>query len=166
MKPVVVFRAPWGLPLKIVSLLVMVLGLGAMVSVIKSGLPPGLRGAAVVAIILALAAGPLFAIRGYAITGSTLSVLRPGWQTRIPLRGLRAIETGGDLIRGSIRLFGNGGYWSSTGLFWNRRLGRYRMFANDTKLAVALHFVDRRIVVTPAEPEAFAVLVRERAKDA
>lgn len=33
-----------------------------------------------------------------------------------------------EAIRGSVRTWGNGGFFSFTGLFWNRELGNYRAF--------------------------------------
>jgi hypothetical protein len=60
-------------------------------------------------------------------------------------------------------LFGNGGFLSTTGMFWNRRLGRYRLLANDMSRAVLLRYADRRVVVAPAHPERFAQEVSRRA---
>ena len=58
-------------------------------------------------------------------------------------------------MRGSLRLFGNGGIFSITGLFRNRALGNYRAFVTDLKRTVVLRFPERIIVVSPECPEKF-----------
>jgi len=63
-------------------------------------------------------------------------------------------------MKGSLRLFGNGGLFSSSGLFWNRRLGRYRAFATDPGNAVVLEFPDRTLVVTPESPSGFLAALK------
>jgi hypothetical protein len=55
----------------------------------------------------------------------------------------------------ALRLFGNGGLFSISGLFWNRSLGRFRAFANDPVRAIVLVLSDRKIVVTPEHQDAF-----------
>ncbi len=52
-------------------------------------------------------------------------------------------------MKGSIRTFGNGGLFCFSGRFRNRKLGSYRAFATDPKLAVVLRFPDKIVVVTP-----------------
>lgn len=156
--------APWCGAQKVITTMVIVLiAVGLAVLYGPGGLAASesaLGRILALALILAIPAGPLFAVRGYVVTDGAIEVLRLGWRTRIPLRGLRSVESGPELLRGSLRLFGNGGFFSFTGLFWNRRLGRYRMFANDPRRAVALHFPDRRVVLAPADPETFASRLR------
>ncbi|WP_346836812.1 PH domain-containing protein [Microbulbifer sp. SAOS-129_SWC] len=103
--------------------------------------------------ILALSA--LFAIRGYAIDGHTLWILRPGWKTRIDLRALQSAEVSADAMKGSLRVFGNGGLFGFIGLFRNTALGRYRAFATNAANCVVLRFAERTLVVTPDRPQQF-----------
>ncbi len=60
-----------------------------------------------------------------------------------------------DALRGSIRLFGNGGMFSFTGLFRSPKLGRYRAYVTDPARTVTLRFADRVVVVSPSDPAAF-----------
>lgn len=157
------FAAPWGLPLKIVTPLVSVVLVGGMVSLWLSPMAAEWKQA-----LLGLLAGvflgaPCCAVRGYRVEGGVLEILRPGWRTRVPLAGLRVVETGPGVMSASIRLFGNGGFWSFTGWFWNRKLGRYRAFVNDPRRAVALRFDRGCVVVSPDDAEAFALRVRVEA---
>jgi len=65
-------------------------------------------------------------------------------------------------MRGSLRLFGNGGLFAITGWFWNRKLGRYRAFATDPARAVVLRYATRRILLTPDDVQKFIVLMRKQ----
>ena len=56
---------------------------------------------------------------------------------------------------GSIRV-GNGGLFVFSGYFWTRALGWFRLYGNDILgRAVLLDFGDRKVVITPGDPQAF-----------
>jgi hypothetical protein len=97
----------------------------------------------------------LFAVTGYAVDGSDLYIQRPLWQTRISLTGLSRFWLEPAACKGSIRIFGNGGLYSFTGLYQSPKLGRYRLFATDLVQSVVLALPARVVVVTPATPRAF-----------
>ena len=102
----------------------------------------------------------LFVVRGYELAPGELRVIRLLWSTRVPLAGLREVRADSEAMTGSLRLFGNGGLFSFTGLFQSRTLGRYRAFVTDPKHAVVLHTASRVIVVSPADPRAFVEAAR------
>lgn len=102
----------------------------------------------------------LFVVRGFALEGRDLVVQRLLWSTVVPLEGLRQIALDPQILKGSLRIAGNGGLFSITGTFWNRRLGRYRAFITDPKNAVTLVTPSRTIVVTPADPRVFVDQVK------
>ena len=102
-----------------------------------------------------LVGSTFFIVSGYTVEASQLWVKRLITSTRIPLSGLRRVWADPNVCKGSVRVFGNGGLFSFTGWFYNKRLGRYRLFATDSRKAVVLQFPDRVIVVTPAAPAAF-----------
>lgn len=110
--------------------------------------------------LLILATLP-FMVRGYTLTSRALLIHRLGFDTTLPLDDLRAVRGVTDDIRGSLRLWGNGGLFAITGWFWNRKLGRYRMFATDLSRAVLLEFARRRVLVSPHDPQAFIVHARK-----
>lgn len=97
----------------------------------------------------------LFIVSGYELDASTLYVQRLFWKTRIPLDGLDQAWHDPSAMCRSLRIFGNGGLFSATGLFQNAALGRYRAFVTDPKQAVVLRFPTRVLVVSPAYPRAF-----------
>ena len=158
------FRAPWSVSLRRVTLLscAVLLGLAVTVCVTapaKDLIPKVITAATAVLLIGATA---LFTIRGYRLEGRYLLVDRLLWSTRIPLDDLHAAEVAPDAMRRSIRLWGNGGLFAFAGWFRNRWLGTYRAFATDPARSVVLRFPNRRIVVTPDDPQRFAEVLESR----
>lgn len=96
-----------------------------------------------------------FAVLGYAITPTQIEVQRLGWSTVLPLSTLVSVESDPDAMRGSTRIFGNGGFCAITGVFSNTKLGRYRAFATDPARAVVLRYPRRTVIVTPHDPKHF-----------
>jgi hypothetical protein len=96
-----------------------------------------------------------FTIRGYAITPDAILVKRLFWNTRLPRTDLESATYQPGAMKGSIRTCGNGGMYSFTGFYRNRKLGTYRAFATDTTRAVILRYPNRTIVVSPGDPEVF-----------
>ena len=113
-----------------------------------------------VPLALLLAALP-FMVRGYTLTDESIEVRRLGWSTVLPLAGLVGVSGEPDGMRGSLRLFGNGGLFGISGWFWNRRLGRFRAYATDPQRAVLLAYRDgSKVVVTPGDVQHFIVRAR------
>ena len=156
--------APWSTLLKVVSAISTAILLAVSYAAWRAAPPVGLAhdvGTAVAWVPLAVALGALlFVVTGYEIDASELRVRRLLWTTRIPLNGVKNAWSDPDVIKGSLRVFGNGGLFSFTGLFWSKRIGRYRLYATDLKRSVMLVLADRIVVVTPADPEAFLQQVR------
>jgi hypothetical protein len=154
-----VFGAPWATSVKALSWGATILLVG--ISVLQAfALPrqllggwPWLLGTTLPAGVALVSA--LFVIRGYALEPSVLRIQRLLWVTSIPLESLQRAWASPEAMSGSLRLFGNGGLFSITGVLRNERLGRYRAFAMDPKRAVVLEFLTRKIVVTPDSPELF-----------
>lgn len=105
---------------------------------------------------LALIVGcALFTIRGYTLTADSILIHRLLWATRLPRATLQAARFDPDATRASLRLFGNGGFFSMTGYFRNRHLGGYRAFVTDPHRTVVLRYPERTVVVSPDDPAAF-----------
>lgn len=102
----------------------------------------------------------LFTIRSYTIQANAIAVQRLLWNTRIAIGGLQQVAIDPYAVTRSLRLCGNGGLFSFTGWFYNRRLGLHRLFVTDPKRAVVLKFDRRTIVVSPDRPAEFAHQVR------
>lgn len=96
-----------------------------------------------------------FTILGYRVTPRDIEVRRLFWTTRLPLAGLESAAFDPAAMNGSVRLFGNGGLFSFTGLFRSRSLGSYRAYVTDPRRAVVLRFPARTVVVSPADPRDF-----------
>jgi len=152
--------APWPAGLKLISALGTIIITGAGYAAYRAIPTPsgfthyfGLGIALVFPAILVLSL--LFAVTGYAVDGSDLYIQRPFWHTRIPLDGLSRFWLEPTACKGSLRIFGNGGLYSFTGLYWSRKLGRFRLFATDLAQSVVLVLPACVVVVTPATPRAF-----------
>ncbi len=153
--------AAWPVSLKLVSTVAAVVLLGAT-GVLYRAVPRGARvpfaagfGAFVFAVPLGILLVALcFLVRGYELDGTGLYVERLLWRTRVDLGGLTRAWHDPSAMRRSVRLFGNGGLFSITGIFQNAALGRYRAFVTDPKRAVVLRYESRVVVVSPADPDA------------
>ena len=109
--------------------------------------------------LVVVGAAALFTVRGYTIERDSILVHRLLWATRLPRTGLKSATYDPALISGGIRIFGNGGFFSFTGLFRNKQLGTYRAYLTDPARAVVLRYGDRVVVVSPSDPERFAAAV-------
>ena len=148
------FDAPWATFVKVVSV-----AATAILLFVALGVAPRFETGSwlwyVNSIVPALVVGGalLFMVRGYRLEPNRLLVERLFWSTTIELAGLETARHDPAAMKRSLRLFGNGGMFVIAGLFSNSRLGRYRAFATDPKKSVVLDFGNRKIVVTPGEPE-------------
>lgn len=157
----IAYIAPWGKSLRFVSWFCVALGFiipGAVYLTDKNGANWLMVGGLYWAIMLGAV---LFVIRGYAVGPNELAVQRLFWTTRLSLLGLQSAEVQPDVMRGSLRLFGNGGMFSFTGLYRNRALGNYRAFVTDLKRTVVLRFPKGTIVVSPENPERFVAEISQ-----
>jgi len=144
------YKAPWDTTLQVVSLLTTGLLLGVAAMPLLGPIGP------VRILPLALLVGALpFVVRGYEIRGDALLIRRLLWSTRIELTGLRSAQYDPAVLCHSIRTCGNGGLFSFTGWYWNRKIGAYHAYATDLRRAVVLTFARRRVVVTPDRPDDF-----------
>jgi hypothetical protein len=157
----IAFRAPWSRSLKSASCLAvfLLLSIGVagllmparmpLVRVIMIALPPSI-----------LAGTLLFIVSGYTLTASALQIVRPLWTTNFALADLVSVAGDAEALQGALRLFGNGGLFSITGIFWKRKVGLFHAYATDPGRAVIVRFKRRTIVVSPDDPQRFIVRLR------
>lgn len=113
---------------------------------------------------LVLLTSAVFMVKGYVLTDEHIIVRRLGWATRLPLQGLASVEGDQEAMLRSLKLFGIGGVMSYSGIFWNRKTGRYRAFATDPSRSVVLRYGKRKVVLTPDDPQRFIVRARSTLK--
>ena len=156
------FQAPWSTTLKWISGAVTTLLAGMSVfflgvllqeqnAILLAGLPP----------LIVLAGASAFTVRGYELDRQGLHVKRLIWTTHVPLDSLQSVEVDPEAMKGSLRLFGNGGLFAFSGLFRNKKLGNFRAFATDPKRSVVLDLGQRKVVVTPDRPSRMAQKLKE-----
>jgi len=158
-----VFAAPWSGSLKLITLL----SVGVLLSIpvfgmdnFYDGMEPALVFTLFVFPVAIVVIAVFFIIRNYEISNDVLYIQRFGWRTTLDLTGLESAETDPQAMKGSIRTFGNGGLFCFAGRFRNKKLGAYRAFATDPKLAVVLTFPDKVVVVTPKNPANFSMMLK------
>jgi Bacterial PH domain len=153
------YAAPWGKLLVGTSLVATLICVGVSIFILIVGpSDPDFTGPTrwvVLLPVVIVAISALFMVRGYAVTADEILIQRPLWSTRFERARLQSASIDHDATRGSIRLFGNGGLFSFTGIFRSPKLGRYRAFVTDPSRTVVLQFAERVVVISPADPEAF-----------
>jgi hypothetical protein len=161
----VIFRcaaAPWSTSLKAVSGIATVALLAAGIATARA-VPSGTRVAFAEAFGTLVACVPplialiavLFVVRSYEVGPGELRIGRLLWSSRIDLAGLtRAFHDPAAMAK-SLRVLGNGGLYSFTGLYQSHTLGRYRAFVTDPKRAVVLRMPGRTLVISPEDPRVF-----------
>src|SRR5690606_12126419 len=117
------YKATWGITLTLTSLLCTVLFLAAIISLIRAG---GFIAWVIGLPVLLLLITPLYSVKGYTVTQDSILIHRPFWKTKLFLTGLESIEVMPVAMSWSIRTMGNGGCFSITGYYRNKKLGRYR----------------------------------------
>lgn len=145
------YKAPWGILLIVMSILLTALCLGIALVEFRHEGPASRVGWLLVALVAGCA---LFTIRGYTITPDAILVHRLGWVTWLPRAGLQSARFEPRTSWVCIRI-GNGGFFSFTGLTWSPRLGLCRVFFTDRNRCVVLQYPNRKVVVSPDAPEDF-----------
>jgi hypothetical protein len=152
------FKAPWGKSLRIMTGIGTVICLAASLFFFRTILTSSVHTVYFCLSVLPLllvAGAALFTVRGYSVSGDSIFIERLFWSTRLPVAGLQSVRFEPDAVRGSIRAFGNGGFFSVTGYYWNKRLGSYRAYVTDPRRIVVLRFSKRAVVLSPDSPEDF-----------
>ena len=145
------YGAHWGVPLIIVSSALTILCAGTACQALVEGRT--LFGLALLALVVGCA---VFTIRGYTVTPEAILIHRLLWSTRLTRDGLYSAKFEPRAMRWSVRC-GNGGLFSVTGLYWNKRLGVYRAFVTDGRRTVVLRYPGRIVVLSPDSPGEFAM---------
>jgi hypothetical protein len=97
----------------------------------------------------------LMLVRGYSISEGKLLIHRLGWSSTYKLENLESVKFEPNITIGSIRAFGVGGFFGYVGKFRSKDLGSYEAYVTDEDNSVLLEFQDKKIVVSPDEPEKF-----------
>ncbi len=154
------FRTPWSRLLIVLSIFVTLVLIAVGLAAVRLGGIPGLFAKIVPSVILGVTA--LFTVRGLTLTDDALVVRRLGWVTELPLAGIRSVEAIPRAMSRSIRLFGIGGLFSFSGIYWSKRLGRYRAYVTDQNRTVVIRWRSATAVVSTADPDALIAALQRR----
>jgi Bacterial PH domain len=146
------FTSSWSLALKATSAIT--LALLAVIFIVLRGTPTVPPEFPPLLLALPLIA-TLFMVRGYRVDRDGLRIVRPFWSNRFELQAItEVIPIEGDL--GMVwRLAGNGGLFSITGWYSNKKVGRFRNFANHFENAVLVKLGKRNVLLAPDDVKTF-----------
>ncbi|NIS08167.1 MAG: hypothetical protein GWO07_05265 [Candidatus Dadabacteria bacterium] len=139
------------LSIKIVTALVVIMMAGFFIASIYINV---LIIAAVITLVILIICY-LYAPRAFEISDSKLIVYRNYGEIEFSnVTACRYIE---DKVPFTLRLWGNGGVFAGTGIFWNSRFGVFRMYVTNAKQKefVLVETEDRIIIISPENPEEF-----------
>ena len=161
------YKAPWGHSLKmmtfsLMTLLLSILALHIFLGNNSNESPhPALQVLFLAPVVLILLIMPLFMIRGYVLTDSELVIRRLIWKNTIKLRHFISADCAPFILAGSFRI-GNGGFFSISGYFQNKRVGSCEAWVTDTARTVLIELHSRKIVISPENPEQFIDDINQR----
>lgn len=147
------YGAPWSNSLIIISLVTSLICIIALFYLTISG--NSFYSWPNILIIFIMSFCSFYTIRGYTLTDNAIFVHRLLWSSKISLKGLESAQYEPDAMRSSIRLFGNGGLFSFTGIFRNKKFGMYRAYVTDQRRTVVLYFHKSIVVISPDDPNEF-----------
>jgi hypothetical protein len=156
------FRAPWSARLRKatarwLAAAAVALAFGVLA---RDRLPAGASAALIVLPLIATALAACFMVRGYVLGERELTVQRLFWSTPLPLAGLQSVKGDAEALQRLTPLFGAPGLFAYAGVYWNRRLGRFRALATDPERAVVLRYSRRTVVISPNDPQLFIMRAR------
>ena len=111
--------------------------------------------------VVILGSSAIFIIRRYEISDEHIEIVRIIGRTKYEIDNIESIEADPKATELSIRTMGNGGLYSISGLFRNKKLGAYRAFVTDAANCVVIkRKKGAPIVISPGAPTEFAEQVR------
>jgi hypothetical protein len=155
------FKAPWSIVLWVItvvsSVLVFASPLIAQKTVdLKEANAKLLVFIIVPSLLVVWGASLLLMIRSYRIAKNTLFIRRFLWETSVDISDFVSAEVlPPEKVGFRVRVLGNGGMFSFSGLYWSKLLGRHRMWVTDPGMQLLITCRSRKIVVSPASPEEF-----------
>jgi|GEM_PF-983517 hypothetical protein len=92
----------------------------------------------------------------YTLTTETLIINRLGPDKIVALNEIINVSSlDNDMIRGSLKLFANGGLGGYVGLYSNKKLGKYKAHLTRRNNLVLIELENEKYVISPDEPERF-----------
>lgn len=155
------FGAPWGRRLIVMSAIgTLVLGIPVVVQASRGfwSIP--------VLFLVILTTTVLHVVRGYEVSDGELRIKRLLWNTAWPLDEATSATMRPNAMRGSWRVWGNGGLYAISGRFSGSGLGRYHAFVTDPGRTVVVNTKRGIVVVSPDRPPEFVDAVAGAARRA
>jgi hypothetical protein len=168
-EPPVIFAAPWGTRVRLVTVLTILLCV-ALPPLLRFMLPakrpaplPLLFVGPLTGLVILTATATAATVRAYELAPGELRVRRVGRVNRFALAGLVSAEADRTALAGARKRLGNDGLGAVSGTFRSQRLGEFEACVTDAARAVVLRWPDHVLVVSPDRPGDFVDAIRERA---
>lgn len=111
--------------------------------------------------VLIVLGGYAYSPRRYSLEGRSLVVHRLAGNASLPLEDLRqARRATAEDLRGSIRLWGSGGFFGYYGLFRTSSLGRCTWYVTNRANIVVVETSGKTVLVSPDDADGFLAAVR------
>jgi Bacterial PH domain len=94
-------------------------------------------------------------IRGYEIQPGKIVIVRLLSRKEIQITPDSAARVDPEIFNGSFKKFGNGGFFSISGLFRNSTIGDFNAYITDIKKSVVINAVNGTFVISPENPSEF-----------
>ena len=152
------YKAPWSTYL-VVSTLIATLICVALEYMIYEKYayysPSSLSSLFVLPLLVIIFSAPT-AVLKYTIENDNTLIIHRLFRTKtISLKGLISVSHDPNLFRQSVRIMGNGGFFSFTGIFRNSIIGQYRAFVMSPENIVILKIGNKTIAISPENPQKF-----------
>lgn len=159
-----VFKAPWSQSLTYITVATCVTLIFGIVALLFVSKQMGNASVSLFSLLIVLIAvvSAAFMVRGYEIAGDRLLISRLGWTTEIALNNLNSAVYDPTAMEKSLRIFGNGGFFSFVGKFRTSKLGVYDAYVTAPRLAVVLKFGNKTVMVSPEKPKEFVAQILAR----
>jgi len=128
----------------------------------QRGMNPTAQLALIVLPFAALGIGLFFRVWSYDVHADHIRIRRIAFPVNLPIASLKRAEQTPELMRRSVRTFGNGGLFGFYGRFWKPGYGKFRAYITNPENTVLLQCDDKMVALSPDRPQDFVLLLRER----
>ena len=113
--------------------------------------PDYLSAGIILVMISALLFGYLFSIKNYTLENGKLTINRPIGNKSINIAEITEVRpVHKDELSGSIRTFGNGGFFGYYGKYYNRKLGHMTLYTTQTRNRILIRTTrGQKIIISP-----------------
>jgi len=100
--------------------------------------------------------------RSIEISDKEIIIAGPFRAIKIPLSRDSIIQPTANGFKGAIRLFGSGGLFGYTGLYWSKSVGRFSSYVTNRSHSILIDSDSKKIMISPDDVSGFMEAVTQR----